>query len=190
MIPRHYEHAFFSAVNPGTHIMAHHGPNNKKLRLHFPMTGLEGTRLRVADDVRGFEVGKAKVFDDSFDHEAWHDGDSTRINLIVDFWHPDLTDDEVKFLKILQNAKIRAEKKITADLQDTFYSVIERAKELRPDDNSWWTLSEQDKAVLSTIATSQIPLSAERLDDVENCEENEEAKNDTTPDDKIEEIND
>mmetsp|Transcript_13318 Transcript_13318/g.25037 ORF Transcript_13318/g.25037 Transcript_13318/m.25037 type:complete len:249 (+) Transcript_13318:1993-2739(+) len=39
VIPRQYEHAFFSCVNPGTHIMPHHGPTNKKLRLHFPILG-------------------------------------------------------------------------------------------------------------------------------------------------------
>ena len=152
VMPRHYEHAFFSAVNPKTHIMTHHGPTNKKLRLHFPITGSDGTRLRVAEEVGVFVEGKARVFDDSFDHEAWHDGETTRINLIVDFWHPDLSDDEVKFLKMLQNTKLRVEKKLTAEMKDTFYSVIERAKELRPDDNTWWTLSEQDKNVLSTIA--------------------------------------
>jgi aspartate beta-hydroxylase len=43
VIPRHYDHAFFSAVNPGTHIMEHHGPTNKKLRLHFSLIGSEGT---------------------------------------------------------------------------------------------------------------------------------------------------
>lgn len=148
VIPRHYEHAFFSAVNPATHIMPHHGPTNKKLRLHFPILGLDGSRLRAADDTRAFEQGKVAIFDDSFEHEAWHDGETTRVNLIIDFWHPDLTDAEVKFLKILQNSKIRAEKQITAGVEDTFYSVIERARELRPEDNSWWTLSEADETAL------------------------------------------
>ena len=156
VIPRHYEHAFFSAVNPHTHIIAHYGPTNKKLRLHLPITGLGGTRLRCEDDTRGFEEGEAKVFDDSFDHEAWHDGDSTRINLIVDFWHPDLSDDEVKFMKIMQNAKIRTEKKLTAEFKDTFYSVIETAKDLRPNDNTWWSLSETDQKLLSSISRQEL----------------------------------
>jgi aspartate beta-hydroxylase len=156
VIPRHHEHAFFSAVNPNTHIITHHGPSNKKLRLHFPIIGVDGTRLRVADDVQEFEQGKVKIFDDSFDHEAWHDGNTTRVNLIIDFWHPDLTDDEVKFFKTLQNSKIRVEKRLTADMQDTFYSVIERAKDLRPDDNSWWTLSEENKNILNTLANAEI----------------------------------
>jgi len=65
------------------------------------MIGLEGSRLRVANDIRGFEEGKAAIFDDSFNHEAWHDGESARITLIMDIWHPDLTDEEVKFLKLM-----------------------------------------------------------------------------------------
>lgn len=48
---------------------------------------------------------QAYVFDDSFEHEAWHDGEKTRVILIVDLWHPDLSDDEVKFLTLLQNVK-------------------------------------------------------------------------------------
>ena len=39
IIPRHYDHAFFSAVNPHTHIITHHGPTNKKLRLHLSVVG-------------------------------------------------------------------------------------------------------------------------------------------------------
>ena len=112
--------------------------------------------MRCEDDTRGFEEGEAKVFDDSFDHEAWHDGDSTRINLIVDFWHPDLSDDEVKFMKIMQNAKIRTEKKLTAEFKDTFYSVIETAKDLRPNDNTWWSLSETDQKLLSSISRQEL----------------------------------
>ncbi|OMJ90838.1 hypothetical protein SteCoe_6707 [Stentor coeruleus] len=169
IIPRHYEHAFFSAVNPHTHILSHHGPTNKKLRLHLPITGLEGTRLRCADQTENFVEAHAKVFDDSFDHEAWHDGETTRVNLIIDFWHPDLTNDEVKFFKTLQNSKLRAEKRLTAEYQDTFYSVIERAKELRPDDNTWWQLSDFDKNILNTIATSNI----ENVEEAKEEEANE-----------------
>ena len=47
------------------------------------------------------EEGKALIFDDSYNHEAWHDGSQTRILLILDFWHPDLANEEVKFFKML-----------------------------------------------------------------------------------------
>ncbi len=64
-------------------------------------------RIRAGDDITYFKEGVPVIFDDSFNHESWHDGDKTRINLILDFWHPDLTDSEVKFFKILQQAKLR-----------------------------------------------------------------------------------
>jgi len=35
--------------------------------------------------------GKAWVFDDSIEHEAWNDSDKPRIILIFDIWNPLLT---------------------------------------------------------------------------------------------------
>lgn len=65
--------------------------------------------MRVGDEIRYPEAGKCIIFDDSFNHEAWHEGDQTRLILILDFWHPDLTDDEVKFFTVLQKAKLKGE---------------------------------------------------------------------------------
>lgn len=36
--------------------------------------GVSGSRLRVDNETKHQEAGKAYVFDDSFEHEAWHDG--------------------------------------------------------------------------------------------------------------------
>jgi aspartate beta-hydroxylase len=55
LVPRQYNHAFFSAMNPGTHIMKHHGPTNKKLRLHIPLIGVEGARMRVHTEIRNLK---------------------------------------------------------------------------------------------------------------------------------------
>jgi aspartate beta-hydroxylase len=63
--PRQYKHAFFSALQPGTHVIAHTGPTNKKLRCHMPIVGVEGSRLRVGSETREQEEGKVYVFDDS-----------------------------------------------------------------------------------------------------------------------------
>ena len=40
---------------------------------------------------RTWKEGEFIVFDDSFEHEVWHRGVKTRLVLIVDLWHPDLT---------------------------------------------------------------------------------------------------
>jgi len=46
--------------------------------------------MRVGDETRTVQEGKCVVFDDSWEHEAWNDGDGTRVVLILDVWHPDL----------------------------------------------------------------------------------------------------
>lgn len=81
----------FSLLLPGTHVWPHTGPTNCRLRAHLGLVVPEGPRIRVANDTRKWEEGKFLIFDDSFEHEVWHDGSSLRLVLIVDFWHPDLT---------------------------------------------------------------------------------------------------
>ena len=46
-IPNNYHHGFISALTTKSHIMKHYGPTNKKLRLHLPLSGVSGSRLRV-----------------------------------------------------------------------------------------------------------------------------------------------
>ena len=105
----------------------HNGPTGKKLRVHLPLVGVEGARLRAGDEIRNLEEGKCIIFDDSFNHDAWHDGPTTRINLILDFWHPELTDDEVKFFSMLLKSKLKGEKFLSQKLNnnDHLYSIIE-----------------------------------------------------------------
>ena len=73
---------------PGTHIAAHCGPSNYRLRLHLGLSVPRGCRIRVGDEVREWRAGECLIFDDSFEHEVWHDGSGDRIVLIVDAWHP------------------------------------------------------------------------------------------------------
>lgn len=53
------------------------GPTNKKLRIHLPLLAPGGglSRLRVGFETREACAGRALVFDDSFEHEAWNDRD-------------------------------------------------------------------------------------------------------------------
>lgn len=47
---------------------------------------------------RTWEEGKVMIFDDSFEHEVWHNGSEIRLILILDVWHPDLTTEQKKSL--------------------------------------------------------------------------------------------
>jgi aspartyl/asparaginyl beta-hydroxylase (cupin superfamily) len=49
-----------------------------------------------------WQEGKCLVFDDSFEHEVWNKSDSERVVLLIQFWHPDLTEAEVWALKELR----------------------------------------------------------------------------------------
>ena len=81
---------FFSRLTPGTHLSAHCGPSNFRLRCHLGLVVPEGVRIRVGDEVRAWKAGECLIFDDSIEHEVWHDGDDDRVVLICDLWHPDV----------------------------------------------------------------------------------------------------
>lgn len=135
-----YDHAFFSALAPQTHIKKHHGPTNKKLRCHLPLVVPEGqSRLRVGDQVIEVQEGKCFLFDDSFEHEAWNDDPKhSRIVLIVDVWHPDLSGQEKKFLRFLRNSQLRMDKKVSEQHSsaDNFYAIIQEASQQANSDTS------------------------------------------------------
>lgn len=88
----------FSVMHPGTHVWPHCGPTNCRIRGHLGLKVPSGTYIRVAEETRSWENGKWLIFDDSFEHEVWHNGTGTRLVLIVDFWHPDLTEAQRKSL--------------------------------------------------------------------------------------------
>lgn len=80
-----------SRLSPGTHILPHCGLTNARLRLHYPLSVDGGARMRVGDTTFSWELGRSVVFDDSFEHEVWHDGARPRLVLIADFFHPGLS---------------------------------------------------------------------------------------------------
>ncbi len=83
-----------SWLQPGTWIAPHCGPTNSKARTHLCVRAADGARIRVGDQVREWRAGRCLVFDDSFEHEVWHDGTEPRIVLIIDTPNPRLADAE------------------------------------------------------------------------------------------------
>ncbi|HEY2341038.1 MAG TPA: aspartyl/asparaginyl beta-hydroxylase domain-containing protein, partial [Steroidobacteraceae bacterium] len=90
-IPNYAPGAFFSVLTPRTRLPPHTGTTNTRSIVHLPLVVPEGCRFRVGADVRAWEKGKAWVFDDTIEHEAWNDSDQVRIILIFDIWNPLLT---------------------------------------------------------------------------------------------------
>jgi hypothetical protein len=69
--------AKFSLLSPGTHIAPHCGPTTRRIRLHLPlvMRNASCCRIRVGGEEQRWQLGRVLAFDDSFEHEIWHEGD-------------------------------------------------------------------------------------------------------------------
>ena len=65
--------AMFSLLKPKTRIPPHNGVTNTRLVTHLALIIPEACRFRVGNDIRQWIPGKAWVFDDTIEHEAWND---------------------------------------------------------------------------------------------------------------------
>jgi aspartate beta-hydroxylase len=83
--------AVFSILDAKTRIPPHTGVSNTRLIVHLPLIVPPGCGFRVGAERRDWHPGKAFVFDDTFEHEAWNDSDVPRAVLILDIWSPHVT---------------------------------------------------------------------------------------------------
>ena len=90
-LPGRTPSSMYSLLKPGTRIPPHNGVTNVRLVTHLPLIVPEGCRFRVGNDTREWIPGKAWIFDDTIEHEAWNDSDKLRVVLIFDIWHPHLS---------------------------------------------------------------------------------------------------
>ena len=100
-LPRTGPTAMFSLLSPKTRIPPHTGVTNARLVVHIPLIVPEGCGFRVGAETRAWEPGKALVFDDTIEHEAWNDSDQLRAVLIIDVWNPFLTRAEREMVSAL-----------------------------------------------------------------------------------------
>ncbi len=93
-IAEHAPEICFSVLTAGTHILPHYGTSNIRSVVHLPLIVPENCALKVLDTVITGIAGKCFAFDDTFLHEAWNRGQSTRVILLMDTWNPHLTEVE------------------------------------------------------------------------------------------------
>ncbi len=103
-IPGRTPSILFSQLRPGAHIAPHTGFLNCRLICHLPLIVPPGCRLRVGNDEREWRKGEAWVFNDTIEHEARNTSDRSRIILIFDIWHPELTLEERELVADLMQA--------------------------------------------------------------------------------------
>lgn len=93
-VPGVSPNAVFSILDAKTRIPPHNGVYNSRLIVHLPLIIPPGCGFRVGGEQRQWEPGRAFVFDDTIEHEAWNDSDEPRAVLIFDIWNPDLRAEE------------------------------------------------------------------------------------------------
>lgn len=86
--------ALWSLLKPGTHIQSHNGMLNTRLICHIPLIVPGDCALRVGNETRAWETGRALIFDDSIEHEAWNRSGETRVILLFEIWRPDIMAEE------------------------------------------------------------------------------------------------
>ena len=79
---------------PGTHLRPHCGSTNTRLTCHLGLLVPGGATIRCGTEAREWAEGECIVFDDSFEHEVWHEGSADRVVLLINFWHPMLPPDK------------------------------------------------------------------------------------------------
>ncbi|HET7930434.1 MAG TPA: aspartyl/asparaginyl beta-hydroxylase domain-containing protein [Rhodanobacteraceae bacterium] len=93
-IREHAPEVLFSILTPGSHILKHHGVTNTRLVTHLPLIIPEDCAISVGGVEHAWQEGRCVTFDDTFEHEAWNRSDKLRAVMILDAWHPDLTEAE------------------------------------------------------------------------------------------------
>ncbi|MEO6967123.1 MAG: aspartyl/asparaginyl beta-hydroxylase domain-containing protein [Rhodanobacteraceae bacterium] len=100
-IREHAPEVLFSVLTPGSHILPHHGVSNTRLVTHLPLIVPPDCAIRVGGVDHVWREGRCITFDDTFEHEAWNRSDKVRVVMILDSWHPDLSEPEREAVALL-----------------------------------------------------------------------------------------
>ncbi len=90
-VPARDPTVFFSLLEAKTQIPPHSGATNTRLTVHLPLIVPPDCGLRVGSETHALMPGKAWVFDDTIEHEAWNRSDAPLATLVFDVWNPFLS---------------------------------------------------------------------------------------------------
>jgi hypothetical protein len=149
--------AFYSWLDPGYTVRAHHSADNFRVRCHLALDIPDDCFLRVAGESRTWQAGRALLFDDCFYHEAVNNGDQHRLVFITDFWNPGLTMAERNALKAGFGKKeirllILHMRELPQSIIDQFMPVFESVDNNDAHISSRWTQKPDDSHIADVIA--------------------------------------
>jgi hypothetical protein len=100
--------AEFIIMEPDTTLPPHTDATNAYLVCHLGLDVPDNCGLQVKDHLIDFHERDVIFFDQSFVHSAWNKGERTRVNLLLTFFHPEISDDECELIfKFIQKLQTR-----------------------------------------------------------------------------------
>jgi len=108
----------FSSLPAGSVIPSHSDSTNLFITLSICITSGPTCVFTVEDTVIQQEAGNVFSFDASFMHSARNDGDGERTVLLIDLWHPGLSNSEVDILRQVQLLLAKRAQPIVANRAD------------------------------------------------------------------------
>jgi aspartyl/asparaginyl beta-hydroxylase (cupin superfamily) len=132
-IPTAVRGVCFARQAPGSGVQPHSDGRNFILTSHLGLKIPEGCWIQVGDERQEWQEGKLTTVDTSFSHSTGNPSESDRHVLIIDYWHPELTEAERSALDFVY------------DLRNKFDSgqvASRRPKSMQEEEEgglaSWW----------------------------------------------------
>jgi aspartyl/asparaginyl beta-hydroxylase (cupin superfamily) len=99
----------FARQAPQSGVQPHSDGRNFILTSHLGLSIPEGCWIQVGTERRGWSKGKLTTIDTSFLHSTGNPSNADRHVLILDFWHPDLSEAERSALEFVYDLRNRFE---------------------------------------------------------------------------------
>jgi aspartate beta-hydroxylase len=127
----------FARQGPNSGVQPHSDGRNFILTSHLGLIIPKGCWIQVGDEVRTWEEGKLITLDTSFEHSTGNPTESDRHVLIIDFWHPELTEAERKSLEFIYDLRNKFESGMVPFRRPK--KLVEEEKKKNPLWNSWFS---------------------------------------------------
>lgn len=92
--------AEFIVMEPDTTLPPHTDATNAYLVCHLGLQVEDNCGVQVDKQIREFHEGDIIFFDQSYPHSAWNKGSVSRSNLLITFFHPEITKEERELIQL------------------------------------------------------------------------------------------
>lgn len=99
----------FARQAAGSGVQPHSDGRNFILTSHLGLKVPEGCWMKAGEETQSWEEGKLTTLDTSFEHSTGNPTDLDRHVLIIDFWHPELTEAERAALEFVYDLRNKFE---------------------------------------------------------------------------------